>query len=89
MASIKGRFIDTETQRGIANSRIELRKGSSVAALTATDEKGGYVLFTEPGEYALIGKSALHMPVKIELTGSNRVVEPGVEVDLYSVKILM
>lgn len=89
MASVKGRFIDSETQRGIANSRIELRRGNNIVALTATDERGGYALFTEPGEYVLIGKSALHMPVKIELTGSNRVVEPGVEVDLYSVKILM
>ncbi len=88
MAAIKGQFIDSETLRGIANSRIELRKSSNMVAVTATDENGRYELFTEPGEYTLIGKSSIHMPVKHELTGNNKVVEPGISVDLYSVKIL-
>ena len=88
MATIKGQFIDSETLRGIANSRIELRKDSRVVAVTATDENGRYEVFTEPGEYILVGKSSIHMPVKIELTGNKKVVEPGVSVDLYSVKII-
>ena len=90
MAAIRGRFIDSESGEGIINSRIELRGlDNDLIAVTATDEEGRFEFYVEPGDYYIIGKSPIHMPVRFALTGRYRVVEPGVEVDLKTVKVIL
>jgi len=91
MAEIRGKFIDTESGEGIINSRIELRGlDNGLIAVTATNEEGIFEFKdVQPGDYNVIGKSPIHMPAKFSLTGRYKVVEPGVGVELRTVKVIL
>lgn len=87
MAKVLGKFVDSESGEGIINSRVELRDESgNVIAVTATDTAGDFVFSgISPGVYWAIGKSPIHMPTKFRF----EVVDPGVRIELRTVKIIL